>query len=57
MYVRPESVSKKIYITAKDMHFERVETFCYLGGMLSSDGGYEHAVLVRVNNKAQNNFR
>ena len=31
-----------------DMSFERVETFCYLGDMLSSDGGCDHAVLARV---------
>ena len=38
------------------MSFERVETFCYLGDMPSSDGGCDHAVLARVN-KAWNKFR
>ena len=37
------------------MSFERVETFCYLGDMLSSDGGYEHAVITR--DKTWNKFR
>jgi len=39
-----------------DTSFERVETFCYLGDMLSSDGGCDHAVLARVN-KAWNKFK
>jgi hypothetical protein len=39
-----------------DTVLERVETFCYLGDMLSSNGGCEHAVLARVS-KAWNKFR
>ena len=38
------------------MSFETAETFCYLGDKLSFDGGYEHAVLARVN-KAWHKFR
>ena len=38
------------------MSFERIETFCYLGDMLSSDGGCDHAVLARIN-KACEKFR
>ena len=36
--------------------FKRVETFCYLRDMLSSDGGCDHVVLARVN-KAWIKFR
>ena len=39
----------------RDMSFESVEAFCYLGNMPSSDGGCFHAVLVRVD-KAWNKF-
>ena len=39
-----------------NMSFERVETFCYFGDMLSSDGGCDRAMLARVN-KAWNKFR
>ena len=38
------------------MSFERVETFCYLGDMQSSDGGCDQPVLARVN-KAWKKFR
>ena len=43
-------------IRPSDTVIERVETFCYLGDMLSSDGGCEHAVISRMN-KAWNKFR
>ena len=39
-----------------DTGFKRVETFCYLGDLLSSGGGSEHAVIGRIN-KAWNKFR
>ena len=39
-----------------DIVFKKVHTFCYLGDMLSSDGGCDHAVSARIN-KAWNKFR
>ena len=39
-----------------NMSFERVETFCYFGGILSSDGGCDRAVLEWIY-KAGNEFR
>ena len=39
-----------------DNVFEKVHTFCYLGDMLISDGGCDHAVSARIN-KAWNKFR
>ena len=39
-----------------DVSFERVEIFGYLGDMLSSKGGCEHAMLTKVS-KAWNKFR
>ena len=51
--IKQDSVDMKL---TNDTVVERVETFCYLGDMLSSDGGCDHAVISRMN-KAWNKFR